>query len=161
VIIRETAHELGILPPQLQSITWETKRHDGPSTIDLTQDAEYGAPRLFVWPIAANSRAMSRSDLRWPFGELVELAILNLYQPAEIDGIPSRHVVHLADIVLFSAISYLADSSNGAESCPVGCWRLSDLGDYSDSESCPAGVPRRPGRSFLAGRWCSQPRWNS
>ena len=32
----------------------------GPSTIDLTHDAEYGVPRLLVYPMAANSRAISQ-----------------------------------------------------------------------------------------------------
>jgi hypothetical protein len=41
----------------------------GPSTIDLTHDAEYGAPRLLVYPMAANSRAMTLSDLLRPLGE--------------------------------------------------------------------------------------------
>jgi hypothetical protein len=41
----------------------------GPSTIDLTHDAEYGAPRLLVYPMAANSRAISLSDLLPPLGE--------------------------------------------------------------------------------------------
>ena len=36
---------------------------DGPSTIDLMHDAEYGAPRLLVLPIAINLRARSLSDL--------------------------------------------------------------------------------------------------
>jgi hypothetical protein len=30
----------------------------GPSTIDLTHDAEYGVPRLLVYPISFNSRAI-------------------------------------------------------------------------------------------------------
>jgi len=37
-----------------------------PFSIDLTQDAEYSAPRLLMQPIAANSRAISLSDLLWP-----------------------------------------------------------------------------------------------
>src|SRR5262245_22213697 len=42
---------------------------DGPSTIDLTHEAEYGAPRLLAWPIAINCCAISLSDLRCPLGE--------------------------------------------------------------------------------------------
>ena len=30
----------------------------GPSTIALTHDAEYGVPRLLVYPMAVNSRAI-------------------------------------------------------------------------------------------------------